>query len=335
MDLLKDKPKSGRTLKESAWFYVIEFDLLGVFLLTAGLSLFLLPFTIAGSAEDDWKSAHIIVMLVIGFCCLIAFALAERFLAPVPFLPWEMLSDRTVIGACLIDATYQIAYYCWFDYFTSYLQVVFGTSLATAGYIASIFDVVSGVWLFCVGFAIKGTNCFRWLLWIAVPLYLLGVGLMIHFRQPEWSVGYTIMCQVFIAFAGGTMIICQQVAVLSASDHNNAASALAFLNVFGNIGGGIGGSISGAIWTHTMPDALQRYLPADAVGDWETIYEDLATQLSYERGTPVRDAIIEAYASAQSKMLIAGTAIMATSLIWMFVIRDVKLTKQQTKGVLF
>lgn len=333
--LLKEKPKSGRTFKQSVWYYVIEFDVLGVFLLTAGLSLFLLPFTIAGSAEDDWKTPHIIIMLVFGVACLIGFAVAERFLAPVPFLPWELLANRTVIGACLIDATYQISYYCWYDYFTSYLQVVFGTSLATAGYISSIFDVVSGVWLFCVGFAIKGTNRFRWLLWIAVPLYILGIGLMIYFRQPGFSVGYTIMCQIFIAFAGGTMIICQQVAVLSASDHNNAAAALAFLNVFGNIGGGIGGSISGAVWQHTLPGALQKYLPAEALADWETIYEDLATQLSYPMGDPVREAIIKAYAVGQSRMLIAGTCIMATSLIWMFVIRDVRLNRTQTKGILF
>lgn len=274
-------------------------------------------------------------MLVLGIVCLIAFGLSERFFAPVPFLPWEMLTSRTVLGACMIDVTYLIAYYCWNDYFTSYLQVVFGTSIATAGYINSIFDVVSGVWLFIVGFAIKKTNRFRWLLWFAVPLYMLGVGLMIYFRRPEWSVGYTIMCQIFIAFAGGTMIICQQVAVLAASDHNNAASALAFLNTFGNMGGALGSSISGAIWTNSMPGALQKYLPESALGDWETIYDSLDEQLSYAKGTPVRDAIIKAYAMAQTRMLTAGTAIMALSLVWMFLIKDIKLTKQQTKGVLF
>lgn len=119
--------------------------MLGVFLLTAGLVLFLLPFTLAGSAAGDWDSAHIIVMLVVGIACLLAFVAVEHWVAPVPFLPWEMLATRTVLGACLIDATYQIAYYCWFDYYTSYLQVVYGVSISTAGYITSIFDVVSGV----------------------------------------------------------------------------------------------------------------------------------------------------------------------------------------------
>lgn len=336
---------------QSIIHYIIEFDrkfpysgqeglqlmiiVLGTFLLAAGLVLFLLPFTIAGSAEDDWASAHIIVMLVVGFVVLIAFGLSERYLAPVPFLPYQILLSRTVLGACLIDVTYQVAYYCWFDYFTSYLQVVYGTSIATAGYISSIFDVVSGVWLFVVGFLIMKTGRFRWLIQGAVPLYLLGVGLMIYFRNPSWSVGYTIMCQVFLAFAGGTMIICQQVAVQAAADHNHVSSALAFLNCFGNIGGAIGGSISGAIWTHTLPDALKRLLPDSIKSDWQSIYDDLDVQLSYERGTPERQAIALAYASSQKNMLIAGTAIMALSLIWMFVLRDIKLTKQQSKGILF
>ncbi|KAL1876683.1 hypothetical protein Plec18167_005091 [Paecilomyces lecythidis] len=334
--LLHKKERSGRTFIQSVIFYLIEFDILGVFLLTAGLTLFLLPFSIAGSTAHDWRSGSIITMLVIGIVCLIAFALAERFLAPVPFLPWKLLVSRTVLGACLIDVCYQIAYYCWADYFTSYLQVVYGTSIEVAGYISSIFDVVSGVWLLFVGLLIKKTGRFRWLLWISVPLYILGVGLMIYFRNPSWSVGYTIMCQVFIAFAGGTMIICQQVAVLAASDHNHAASSLAFLNCFGSMGSAIGSSISGAIWTHTLPAALKRLLPDSAKADWETIYDSLESQLSYPSGEAVRHAISLAYAEAQSRMLIAGTAIMALSLIWMFVIRDIKLTKEvQTKGVLF
>ncbi|BFZ60095.1 hypothetical protein YB2330_001117 [Saitoella coloradoensis] len=333
--LLKEKEPSGRTFLQHVKHYVIEFDLLGVILLTAGLVLFLLPFTLAGSAPDDWKTAHIIIMLVFGIACLLAFAAVEHWVAPKPFLPWEMLATRTILGACLIDATYQIAYYCWNGYWTSYLQVVYGVSLETAGYISSIFDVVSGVWLLVVGYSIRRTGRFRWLLLWSVPLYLLGEGLMIYFRQPHWSVGWNIMCQVFLAFSGGTMIIVQQVAVLAVVDHNNAASALAFLNVFGNMGGAIGSSISGALWTHTLPAALQRLLPADVVDSWEEIYDSLDVQLSYERGTAARDAISDSYAISQKWMLTAGTAIMALSLFWMFLVKDLKVTKAQTKGVLF
>lgn len=91
----------------------------GVILIAAGLVLFLLPFSIAESAAQEWRSAHIIVMLVIGVACLIGFAVFERWVAPKPFIPYKLLLSRNIMGACFLDATYQIAYYCWNSYFTS------------------------------------------------------------------------------------------------------------------------------------------------------------------------------------------------------------------------
>ena len=274
-------------------------------------------------------------MLVVGALLIVAFVVNEKFLAPVPFLEWSIVRSRTVFGTCALDICYQISYSCWAYYYTSFLQVNSGVSISVAGYIMNIFDVVSGVWLFGVGLLIRKTCRYRWLLYWILPLYMLGIGLMIHFRKPDQSVGYLVMCQIFMAFSGGALIIVMQTSVLAASDHQNAAGALAFLNVFGSIGGAIGGSVSAAIWTGTLPGALQKYLPTESVGDWESIYEDLDKQLSYPKGSETRYAIEQAYALAQGHMVICGTAIMGLSLVWMFVIRDIKLDRNQTKGVLF
>lgn len=65
--------------------------------------------------------------------------------------------------------------------------------------------MISGTMLIIVGFAIRKTGYFRWTLFIAVPLWILALGLMIYFRHPGQSVGYLIMCQVFIAISGGAM----------------------------------------------------------------------------------------------------------------------------------
>lgn len=307
-----------------------------VVLLCAGFVLFLLPFTIAASSRDAWSSAHVLAMLVVGFVLLIGFGFWERFGARHPFVPWRLLKDRTVVGACLLDATYQIAYYCWNYYFTSYLQVVYDTSLASAGYITSIFDVVSGVELFVVGALISYTGHFKCVLLWSVPLYVLGGGLMIYFRNPGFDLGYIIMCQVFIALGGGVIIIGEQVACLAAAEHDDVAALLALLGLFGYIGGSIGGSISGAIWTNTLPGMLQSMLPEDIVHQWQAIYDDLALQLSYPMGSPTRVAIQYAYAATQKRMLIAGTAIMALSLVFLMMIRDISVKKtQQTKGLVF
>ncbi|KAJ5140482.1 siderophore iron transporter mirB [Penicillium atrosanguineum] len=282
---LQYKPRSTRTWLESVRFYIVEFDVGGIFLMTGGLILFLVAFNIAGNTTGEWKSAKIISMIVVGFFVLVLFIVYERWGAPKPFIPYHLLTNRTVIGACLLDITYQISYYCWNTYFTSYLQVVYNTSLTQAG------------------------------------------GLMIYFRQPGHSLGYMCMCQIFLAVGGGTFILIEQVAVLAASKHEEYAAMLALLSTFGNLGGAVGSSISGAIWTNTLPVKLREYLPADVKDQWSEIYESLDVQLSYPVGSDTRTAIQNAYAISQRNMMIAGTSIMALSIAWVLMMKNIKVKK--------
>ncbi|KAB5580414.1 major facilitator superfamily domain-containing protein [Coniochaeta sp. 2T2.1] len=330
------REKSNRTVVESIWFYIVQFDLLGLFLFSAGLVIFLLPFNIADSAPQGWKSGYIIAMLVLGFVLLVVFGLYETFLAPVPMLNFATLANRTVVGACLLDATYQISYYCWANYFSSFLQVVNNLSISEAGYVGNTFDVVSGVLLLLVGYAIRRTGRFKWLLYIAVPLYVFTQGLMIYFRRPNQSVGYLVMCQVFISIGGCIFIIVQQVSILAAVDHQHVAAALALLNVVGTTGNAMGATISGAIWTNTFYKALVKFLPESALENIDAIYEDLDTQLSYEPGTAERLGIQEAYGYTQTRMLAAGLGIMGLSFFWVLLIRNINLAKiKQVKGMVW
>jgi hypothetical protein len=275
-------------------------------------------------------------MLVVGFVLLVLFGLHERFTASTPFLPFNLLTSRSVLGACLLSFTYQISYYAWNSYWTSFLQVVTHLTIAEAGYVASTFDVLSGVLLLSIGLIISKTGYFRWLLFIAIPLYILGQGLMIYFRQPGTSVGYLVMCQIFIAIGGSIIILCEQIAVMAAADHQHVATVLALLNIFGWLGGAVGSSICGAIWTNSFPQALANLLPEDALENLDNITGSLDVQLSYDVGSATRVAIEEAYGVAQKRMLIAGTAIMSLCMVWVWLIRNYNVKKmQQTKGMVF
>lgn len=138
----------------------IRHQVVGVFLFAAGLVIFLLPFTIAASAPKGWATGYIIAMIVVGLFLIAAFATWEIWVAPVPFLQAKYLTNRTLLAVCLINATYQMAYYCWNSYFISFLQVVNGVSVAEAGYINNTFQVVSGVELFIVGYFIRRTGSY-------------------------------------------------------------------------------------------------------------------------------------------------------------------------------
>jgi tetrahydromethanopterin S-methyltransferase subunit F len=313
-----------------------QFIVPGVVLFAGGFIVFLLPFTLAATAPHGFQTGYIIAMIVVGLVLIIAFWFYEMVVAPVPFLNYKFLTDRTVLGACLLDMTYQVSYYCYGSYLSSFLQVVYGLDVATAGYVGNTFSVVSFVFLFIAGWLIRVTGRFKWILWICVPMYIFGLGLMIHFRTPGGYIGYIVMCEIFFSVAGSVFILCVQLAVLASVDHQHVAAVLALLFVMGSIGGSIGSAICGAIWTNTFLKKLEQVLPASAQPNLMLIYESLVEQLSYPVGSPTRDAIVQAYGYAQTRMLIAGTVFMVLGFIWVGMMRNLNVKNMtQTRGNVF
>ena len=54
----------------------------------------------------------------------------------------------------------------------------------------------------------------------ALRIRALGGGLMIHFRQLDTDIGYVVICQIFIDFAGGILVIYEQMAVMAVAEHS-------------------------------------------------------------------------------------------------------------------
>lgn len=328
------KEKSGRTTWESIKYYFVQFDVIGLVLVIAGFALFLLPFNIYQKQAEGWKSPMIIAMIVIGGLLLIAFALWERFFAPVKFLPWELLTDRTVLGACVLAAVLFVSFYIWDSYFSSFLQVVNNLDITPSSYILNIYSIGSCFWSIIVGVLVRWSGRFKWLaLYFGVPLTILGVGLMIQFRQPDVNIGYIIMCQIFIAFAGGTLVICEQMAVMAAVEHQYVAVVIAMEGMFSSVGGAIGSTVAAAVWQGVFPVKLMEYLPEESQSNFTEIYGDLVTQKSYPVGSATRDAIERAYGDAQKNMLIVATAVLVLAIGATAVWRDIKVKEfKQTKG---
>ena len=331
---LVPKRENQRTAWQSFIYYCREFDAIGLFLLSAGLALFLLPFNIYSMQEQGWRAPLIICLLVFGLVLIIVFILWERFFAPVTFIPYSLLLDRTVFGACVLSATLFISYYCWASLFSSFLMVVNNLSITDASYVSNIYSVGNTLWALVVGWLIRRTGRYKPVcLWIAIPLHIFGIGLMINFRQPGSNIGYIVMCQIFVSFAGGTIIICDQIAAMAAASHQHIAVVLAVEAMFSEIGGAVGLTVAAAIWQDVFPTKLAEYLPVEALPNLATIYGDLNTQLMYPVGSATRIAIQHAYGDAQKMMLIAGTAIWAVGFVATLVWRDINVKGiKQVKG---
>ncbi|KAG5972100.1 hypothetical protein E4U55_000907 [Claviceps digitariae] len=326
--------KTNLTSWQTLVHYAREFDLVGLVLVSLGLALFLLPFSIYTRQADGWRSPLIISLTVTGPLLLCAFAIWETFHAPVQFLPYALLTDRTVVGACALAAVSFISFYIWNSYFRSFLQVVNGLSVAQASYIGSIYSMGSCFSAIFVGLLIRKTGRYKRLsLYFGVPVIVLGVWSMSSSLRPDTHVGFIVMCQVLIACSGGTLVITQQTAAMAAASHQYLAVVLAVDSLFSAIGAAIGLTVSGTIWQAVFPQKLKEYLPQSALGNFTEIYGQLDVQLSYPIGSPTRAAIQRAYGDGQRAMLVASTAVLLLSFVAVGLWRDVNIKNvKQVRG---
>lgn len=328
------RKKSGRTAIQSIVHYFWEFDIICLILLSAGFTLFLLPFSIFSYQKYGWRDPLTISFIVVGVVLLAASVVWEKYFAPVKYMPWQLLKDRTVIGACILAAVLFVEYYIWTAYFNSFLQVVLRTNIWQTGYIGSIYSIGSCFFSIPVGYAIRRTGRFKWVaLYFGVPVTILAIGLLIQFRHSGTNIGWIIFVEIIYAFAGGACVICEQVAIMAAAAHQEVAVVLAIEGMFSSVGGGIGSTVAGAVWTGVFPQKLMEYLPEESKANFTSIYGDLVTQISYPVGSPTHNAIVRAYDDALKNMFIAATAITALGLAAVIMWRDINIKGvKQVKG---
>ncbi|RDW65998.1 hypothetical protein BP6252_09633 [Coleophoma cylindrospora] len=328
------KPDSGRSVLESIAFYFWEFDVVGLLLITAGISLILLPFSLASYQTKGWGSGMIIAMLVIGFLCLCAFPIWEKYVSKRCFIPFYLLKDRTILGACFLAMLIDISFYMWDTYFYYFLQVVYGLSIVNTGYMTNIFSIGSCFWAIPVGFAIKKSGYFKWIAFFSLGLEMLGAGLMIYFRSHDQGIGYQVMCQIFIAFGGGALVVCNQLAVMAAVSHANVAGIVAFLGLFSSVGSSIGLAVSEVIYQNTFYDALLGALPSHNETLAAELYASTTTQLLYPMGSDERTATIYAYEYTQKKLCIAALCWLIPGMFLISMWKNFRVSEmRQVKGL--
>ncbi|OAL29821.1 hypothetical protein AYO20_09014 [Fonsecaea nubica] len=328
------KHESGRTTMQSIIYYGIQFDAIGLLLCSAGVALFLLPFNLYTIQSKGWGSALVISMLVAGVVLLLAFVLWERFFATFTFIPYSLLLDRTVFGACLLTAALFCTYSLWASYLGSFLMVVKDQDVTHASYVNQTITIVGIVIAVLAGYFIHRTGHFKSIsLFVALPFLILGQGLLIHFRQPDGQVGYIVMCLVFIAVGQGIVEITDEIAMLAAASHEYVAVCLAVLGIFSSIGGAIGSTVAAAIWQNMLPNRLAAYLPADQLQNLTDIYGSIDTQLGYPVGSPTRLAIQHAYSDTQEVLVATSVGLWVIGLLGILMWRNIDTRNvKQVKG---
>lgn len=301
----------------------------------AAFILFLLPFSLETYGMAEYKSASFITMVVIGILLFPVFAIWEKYFARSHFVQWDLFKQRTVLGACCNAAILYFSFYAWDQYYYSFIYVVYDLNTSQTGYMTQIYNIGSCFWGVIFGLYVRQTKHFKWAcLCFGLPLMILGAGLMIHFRGQDSNIGYIVMCQIFIAFGGGTLVIGQSMAVMAAADRDGVPMLLCILSLSSSLGGAIGYAVSAAIYANSFPQALLASLPASARADYLTIYNGgYLVQSTYPMGGDIRNAINFAWGYSQRQGCIAATAVLILSIPAIGVWKNYNVDKRQNKGL--
>ncbi|KAH7126623.1 siderophore iron transporter-like protein [Dendryphion nanum] len=313
-------PFKGQTLPQilkNLWF---DLDFFGLLLLATAISLILLPLTLAPNANKEWKNPSMIAMIVIGSLTLIAVPLWETStkLAPNAFFPPALFKNPTVVSGTLIGFFYFMAFYMSvYPYFFSYLMIVQNKSVTTAGNITRVFSFSSTVSSIVVSLIIKYTGHYKYFVTLGACIYLIGMGIMLHFRDENATTAKLVGTQILIGIGGGFLNVPAQVGVQASATHQQVAAVTTVWLTLLEVGGAVGSAISGAIWSTYIPRKLQQYLPQEMVANHTLIFNDLTKSsdyISFPAGSPARIGINRAYQETM-RLLLIGALVSAVPIV--------------------
>lgn len=326
---LTPAPESHRSRTETFLFYVREFDLVGLFILTLGLALLLLSLSLYSFQPQGWRSPMIICFIIFGGLLVVGFVLYEKFWASGSFMPWALIKNRTVFFTYTMDCLLVAAFSIWGTYFLSMLILVWQQSITHSTYILNIQAVGATLSGLFVGIAVLLGMRLKYLAgFIAIPLLFLGAGLLYRFCLPWTSIGILIMTQVLLAGGMGSLIITMQLTVMAVAGQERIPVLIATETLMADIGAAFGSAISGAIWADVLPRKLAEFLPPEDVHLVPEIFGSLFVQLSYAPGSVIREAINMAYSASLRYMLITALCLYAGCAFCVLCWENVELGKR-------
>lgn len=310
-----------------------KIDGVGIFLLTATLSLLLIPLTLAGGESQKWETPGIIAPVALGAISLPLYVGWESK-ARHPLMPFSLLKDRAVwaaIGIAFFGAT------------VSTIQSEFLYTVLLVGYDFSIMaatriSVVSGfsevVFGLAVAVAIIRFQRAKWFIVAGMTFLFAANGLMYHYRGgTDGTVRAGIIAgQVLFGGGIGTVTFPNILIAMASVKHENLAVLTSIWLAMNWAGYAVGNCVAGAIWTQNLYSQLQKNLgPINSTLPDAVYAEPLYIVPEYPPGTPERTAIIGSYKFIQRLLTITTIGFTVPVLILSLCLRNPKLRGNPNK----
>lgn len=323
--------KSVRNFRET----VVQFDVVGLVLFTGGLSLLFLAVTLVKTSKS-WTQPHILSMVVIGPVLLVLFPVWEMY-PKYPFLPFHVMKDRTLVTGCVFIGLYSLAFYIYYPYYYPWLLVCKGLSVTAATNTSVTFTVASTASSIAAAAIIRYSRRIKPVIFAGGCVYILGLGLTYHYRQPQHALAQFIVAQAVEGCGSGMLQSPTLVMIQSVVSHNQVVSATAIFYSSISVGTVIGDAVSGSMYRRMYPKQLEKYATFLTLDEVSKMTNDVRAPLKYVWGSPERTAIVEAFNSVYRRMLYGPIVVAAVMILLSLTMPNVDLDEleQGVKGVVF
>ncbi|EPQ29263.1 uncharacterized protein PFL1_03018 [Pseudozyma flocculosa PF-1] len=316
-------PLTGKGWTEAARELARELDAVGLLLFTGGWMLILLPLTLAGHGERS-EGVPPVLLFVVGAALLAGFCWWETK-ATAPILPYQFLANRAVICVCVVGILDFASFYISWTFLSAFIQILKGWDQTRTGYFATTQNVTSTVTGIVVGSLMAMTRRFKTLLVGGLVIRLVGVSMMIRYRNADDSTWMLVLCQLLQGIGGGSIAITMQVAVQVTVRHSDVAIVTALELLTTEIGAAMGSATAGWMLKSYLPAALAAHLPGMEREELDAVYGSLQAALKYPIGSAERSGIIAAWVQVMRYLCITATLALLPALFFGIAIPDTHL----------
>lgn len=311
----------------NVWSTLRQFDVVGLILFTGGLALLFLAVTLA-TGPKSWSQAHILVMIILGPILLVIFPFWE-LVPEYPFMPFYVIKNRTMFTCCFLICCYSIAYFLYGTYYMPWLMVCKNLSVTAATNTSVCFVVASTISSFLGAGYVKLTNKVKPVVVSGAAIYLLGLGLTYHYRQPHHHLGQFIVAQCVEGIGSGFMQMPMLVMLQSVVAHKNVVSSTAIYLSIMTVGTIIGEAIAGSMYRQSYPKQLLKYAPFLTPTENHMVANNIRAALKYKWGSPERTMIVTAFNSIYRRMLYPPIIVAAFIFVGTLTLPNVDLALMQ------
>ncbi|KAL0084765.1 major facilitator superfamily domain-containing protein [Phycomyces blakesleeanus] len=239
-------------------------DYVGTVIVLAFATLFLLAMNFGGQTFP-WKSAAVIVPLVLTAILVGLLAVVESKFSKEPLMPPRLFKNRTVLSILITNWFFGITFYSMVYYLPIYFQVVRADSAMWSGIRLIPMQMVVCVGATMAGAFISKTNIYKPLIIVGMALLTLSVGLLSLFDE---NTGFSKIYGFTVIGGGGLGLLFSSTIIgLQASVEARDIAVVTGLGNFSRIlGGALGVAISSAVLNSSLTQDLPGKIPQEYVG---------------------------------------------------------------------